>query len=310
MKDISLKDLLEAGCHFGHKVSRWHPKASVFIYQAREGIHIIDLAKTRDGLKNAAQYVKNLGEEGKVLLMVATKRQAKALVTEAAKNKGINYLTARYIGGFLTNWEEVKKNIDKVNRMRKEKEDGSWKKFVKHEQIALEKTLKKLESVYTGVADLVATPDAIFMVDIKNEINCLREAARKNIPVIAIVDTNADPGKADLAIPANDDAVGSIKIISEYIAEAYAEGKEIRKKAEGQTGIKNQESGVKNKEDEKKEAEIEKKPEVKEEVKKPAAAKASADDGEKKTEEKKPEKKTEKKPVQKPKVKKEKAKKK
>jgi len=177
-----LKDLLEAGCHFGHKVSRWHPKATTFIYQAREGIHIIDLAKTKDGLQKAAEYVKKLGEEGKLMLVVATKRQAKGVVTEAAKRAGLPYLTNRWVGGFITNWEAVKSNIEKVNRMKSEQLDGSWKKFPKHEQVKLEKDLKKLLMVYGGVVELTKLPDAFFMVDIKTENNCLKETQRKSLP--------------------------------------------------------------------------------------------------------------------------------
>jgi len=277
MKDISLKDLLEAGCHFGHKVSRWHPKATTFIYQAREGIHIIDLAKTKDGLQKAAEYVKKLGEEGKLMLVVATKRQAKGVVTEAAKRAGLPYLTNRWVGGFITNWEAVKSNIEKVNRMKSEQLDGSWKKFPKHEQVKLEKDLKKLLMVYGGVVELTKLPDAFFMVDIKTENNCLKETQRKSLPVIAIVDTNADPNNVEYPIPANDDAVGSIQHLINYIADAYIEGREIREKLEGKAEKKkiNSQQITENKEEIKEiKAEIktvenkEVKPEVKPEKKK------------------------------------------
>lgn len=230
MKDISLRDLLEAGCHFGHKVERWHPKAASFIYQAREGIHIIDLAKTKAGLKVAAEYVKESGETGKLILFVATKRQSKGVVADAAKRAALPYLVSRWVGGFLTNWETVKKNLDKMNRLRKERTDGSWQKFPKHEIVQLEKMLRKLEVVYAGVADLVQPPDALFIVDIRKEHISVTEAQRRGLTTVAIVDTNANPAEIDYAIPANDDAVGSIQYIVNYLADAYMEGRAIKEK--------------------------------------------------------------------------------
>lgn len=233
MKEISLKELLEAGCHFGHRKERWHPKAASFIYQTKEGIHIIDLVKTRSALTQAAEYVKGLGQERKTILFVATKRQAKGVVSEAAKRAGVAYLTSRWIGGFITNWEEVKKNIDKLNRFYKEKADGSWQKFPKHEIVKLEKILRKLEIVYKGVIDLTAPPAAVFIVDAKKEIACLAEAIRRGVKTVAIVDTNTDPSALDFPIPANDDAVGSIQYIVNYLAEAYLEGRKLAEKQEG-----------------------------------------------------------------------------
>ena len=232
MKDISLKNLLEAGCHFGHKVEKWHPKAASFIYQARDGLHIIDLAKSRQGLIKAGEFIRKLAQEEKNILFVATKRQAKGVVAEAAKKAGIPFLTTRWIGGFVTNWEQVEKNIAKLNRMRGEKTDGSWSKFPKHEQIQLEKILRKIESVYSGVDSLTSLPDSIFIVDIKKEIACLREAIKQEITTIAIADTNTDPNLVDYPIPANDDAVGSIKFIVNYLADAYIEGKKVGEKKE------------------------------------------------------------------------------
>lgn len=233
MKDVSLKELLEAGCHFGHKVSRWHPKADTFIYQSREGIHIIDLAKTKAGLVEAAHYVKKLAEDGKILLVIATKRQAKGIVSDAAKRAGLPYLTNRWVGGFMTNWEEVKKNIEKVLKMRDDRTNGAWKKFPKHEQVKLEKDLRKLEMVYAGVTELLKLPDAVFIIDIKTEHIALNESQRKEIPVVAIVDTNSDPNSVDYAIPANDDAVGSLTFLTNHIMDAFIEGREIREKEEG-----------------------------------------------------------------------------
>ncbi|MBI3379312.1 30S ribosomal protein S2 [Candidatus Gottesmanbacteria bacterium] len=266
MKDVSLKDLLEAGCHFGHKVERWHPKAAEFIFGEREGIHIIDLVKTRDGLKNAGEYLKNLGQTGKVVLFVATKRQSKGIVSDAAKRAVVFYLTNRWIGGFLTNWEEVKKNIDKANRMRKELDGGIWKKFPKHEQVKLEKDLRKLESVYTGVKELTRVPEAIFIIDIKREISSLREAVKCKIPIVAIIDTNTNPNNVDYPIPANDDAVGSIQFIVNYLADAYLEGKKLGEKKEDTSEPKEKE--LPKKTEEKIEAKKEEKPQKKSKPKK------------------------------------------
>ena len=233
MKDVSLQDLLEAGCHFGHRAERWHPKAASFIYQTKEGIHIIDLIKTRAALMKAAEFIKKLAEEGKIILFVATKRQAKGVVSEAAKRAGVPYLTSRWIGGFITNWEEIKKNIDKLNNFYKEKADGSWQKFPKHEIVQLEKKLRQLEIVYKGVTELTKPADAVFIVDAKKEIACLYEAIRRQITVMAMVDTNTNQSNVDFPIPANDDAIGSIQYIVNYLADAYLEGKKLREKQEG-----------------------------------------------------------------------------
>lgn len=230
MKDILLKDLLEAGCHFGHKTEKWHPKAASFIFQEKDRIHIIDLAKTRDSLKTSAEFVRTLALEGKVLLLVATKRQAKGVVTQAAIKSDCPYLTNRWIGGFITNWPEIKKNIDKLLKFRTEKEDGTWTKLPKHEAVNLGKILRKLEAIYGGVAKLLGLPDAILVVDIKKEDSCVKEALRKGIPVVAIVDTNTNPTKVEYPIPANDDAVGSIRYVVDYLSEAYLDGKKLREK--------------------------------------------------------------------------------
>lgn len=230
MITISLKVLLEAGCHFGHKVERWHPKASTFIYGAKEGVHIIDLARTKSSLEVALSYITELTKQGKILLLVGTKRQARGVVNEAAKRGNIFYMTNRWVGGFLTNWEEVKKNIDKLNRMVKESGDGSWSQFPKHERVQLEKEMRKLERVYGGVATLTNVPDAIYVVDIKKERNVVLEAKRRGISIVAIVDTNSDPTNVDYPIPANDDAVGSIKCITDYVVDAYMEGAKLAEK--------------------------------------------------------------------------------
>ena len=230
MKDITLQDLLEAGCHFGHKSERWHPKAQQFIYTEKDGIHIIDLAKTKIGLDAAVAFVKELVAGGSELLFVATKRQAKGIVKEEAIRVGAPYMTERWIGGFLTNWDGIHKNIQKIIRLTDEEATGAWKKFPKHEQMKLSRYLARLKVFYGGVLQLNVPPQAMFIVDVKKEIAAVREGLRCGIPIIAIVDTNSDPTGITHIIPANDDAVGSITIIAKTIAAAYEEGRATRAK--------------------------------------------------------------------------------
>lgn len=225
MEDITLQQLLEAGCHFGHKSERWHPKAKSYIYTEKDGIHIIDLAATKAGLDAAIAIIKNLAAEGKEILFVGTKRQAKGVLKEEAVAVDAPYFSERWIGGFLTNWEEVKKNIDKILRLTDEQATGAWKKFPKHERTKLARYLVNIKIYYGGVLKLTEVPAALFVVDIKKEDTAVREAKRVGIPVVAIVDTNSDPTGIDYVIPANDDAVGSVQLITHALAQAYAEGK-------------------------------------------------------------------------------------
>ncbi len=230
MKDITLEQLLEAGCHFGHKAERWHPKASEFIWAEKDGIHIIDLAKTKLGLDAAIAFVRTLAESGGTLLFVGTKRQARGVVKSAALTAGASYLTQRWIGGFMTNWEGVHKNIQRIVKMMDDQKNGGWKKFPKHEQTKMGRELNRLNVDYEGVLSLSELPKAIFVVDVKKEQLAVREAKRLNIPVIGVVDTNADPSLIDYVIPANDDAVGSVELVVNAIAESYREGREVVEK--------------------------------------------------------------------------------
>lgn len=232
MREISLQDLLTAGSHFGHKAERWHPKAQEYIFTEKDGVHIIDLAKTKEGLETARQFVYELSKNNQEIIFVGTKRQARGVVKDAASKAGAPFLTERWIGGFLTNWDAIKLNIDKINKLTLEHESGAWKKFPKHEQSKLLRYLNKLNTVYQGVLKLTKVPGALFIVDIRKESSAVYEAQRLGIPVIAIVDTNSDPTLIDYVIPANDDAVGSIEYITNIVAEAYAEGKEHAGKEE------------------------------------------------------------------------------
>lgn len=231
MKDISLKELLEAGCHFGHQVTRQNPKAREFIFQAREGIHIIDLAKTKEGLEAAAAFVKALASQGGTILFVGTKRQAKGIIADAAKRTGNGQTGAylvieRWIGGTLTNFSEVLKNFKKLKDLRARlQNDVERAKYTKKEVGMWDKERIKLEKLYAGIADLEKLPDAVFIVDTHNEHLAVAEANRMGISVVGIVDTNADPSVIDYPIPANDDAVGSLNLIINYIADAWIEGR-------------------------------------------------------------------------------------
>lgn len=230
MEDITLQALLEAGCHFGHKAERWHPKAAEFIYTKKDGIHIIDLAKTKAGLDAASAFIKELVAGGGELLFVATKRQAMGVVKEEAARVGAPYLVQRWIGGFLTNWEEIKKNIVKIINLEADHATGKWKGMPKHEQGKLLRYIERLKIFYGGVLTIKEKPNALFVVDVRREDAAVREARRMEIPIIAIVDTNSDPAGIDYVIPANDDAVGSIQAVTRAIAGAYREGKEVKQK--------------------------------------------------------------------------------
>lgn len=256
MKDITLEQLLEAGCHFGHKAERWHPKAAEFIWQKKDGIHIIDLVKTKETLDAAIQCIYETAANGGAVLFLGSKRQARGVVKEAAQASGASYLVQRWIGGFLTNWDSVHKNIQKIIKMKTDQETGAWKKFPKHEQTKLARYLGRLNVDYEGVLTLSALPQIVVIVDVKKEYAAVREAMRTNIPIIGIVDTNADPSSIAYPIPANDDAVGSVQLIVSALGEAYKEGRE---KAEKEA-VKENEKKVENSEqDEKKEKKTKKK---------------------------------------------------
>ncbi|MFH0864492.1 MAG: 30S ribosomal protein S2 [Candidatus Gottesmanbacteria bacterium] len=283
MEEISLKDLLEAGCHFGHQVPRWNPRASSFIYTSRDNIHIIDLVKTKSGLETAAEFIKSIASQGQRIIFVGTKRQAKAVVKEESKRVGANYLITRWLGGLLTNWDQIKKNIDKLASMKKEQSSGGWANFTKKEQLLKEREMTKLEGLYGGIADLTSIPSVLFLVDIRKEESAVREAIRTGVKTVAIVDTNANPDLIDYPIPGNDDATGSIKLICTYLADAYLEGKSVFAKATADKQEKNIEPEKKVETEEKKIEEKEQKEtketEPKKKVVKPARNASQSDAG-------------------------------
>ena len=221
----SMQDLLEAGVHFGHQVRRWNPKMRPYIFTAREGVHVIDLEKTFSKLTEACEFVKKIGEAGGVIIFLASKKQARSIITEEATRSGAKYVVERWIGGLLTNWELTGKNVKKLADLKLKKEAGEFKERTKKENLLIDREIAKLERLYGGVWDLEKLPDALFVVDVRKEENACREALKKGIPVIAIADTNANLDLVTYAIPGNDDAIKAIRIITAAIADAYLGGK-------------------------------------------------------------------------------------
>ena len=228
--EITLKALLEAGCHFGHQARRWNPKMKPYLYDVRQGVHIFDLVKTKEGLEAACEFVKKAAAEGKQIVFLGTKRQARAVIEEVAKKIGAPYVNERWIGGTITNWEQIKKNLDKLAEMKKAKEKGEYKKYTKKEQILLDKEIARLERFYGGLVGLEKIPEVLFVADVKKETTAVKEARKKGVVVVGLVDSDSDPDLVDWVIPGNDDAVGSIKFVVEKIGEAVGEGKGIANK--------------------------------------------------------------------------------
>ena len=219
----ALQELLQAGVHFGHKTERWHPKMSPFIHSARNGIHIIDLIQTETRLKEAEKFVEQLTEQGKTVLFVATKRQAKAVVEKAAVDAGMPYVTHRWLGGMLTNWETISSRLRHLKKLEAQRDDAA-DKLTKKERLRRDEQIAKLSKTFNGVRELTQLPEALFIIDIPRETIAIKEANHLNIPVIAMADTNANPEGVQYVVPANDDAVKSVALIVNRIAQAAAKG--------------------------------------------------------------------------------------
>ncbi|RAI97460.1 small subunit ribosomal protein S2 [Chitinophaga skermanii] len=218
------QQLLEAGVHFGHLKKKWNPKMLPYIFAEKKGIHIIDLNKTVEGLQDAAAALKSIAKSGKKIMFVATKKQAKEIVAEAAKRVNMPFVTERWLGGMLTNFATIRKSVKKMQSIEKMLADGTFDNITKKERLTLTRDKEKMEKVLGGIAQLARVPAALFIVDISHEHIALAEAKRLGISTFGMVDTNSDPTKVDFAIPANDDATKSIAIITNYIAAAIAEG--------------------------------------------------------------------------------------
>src|SRR6185312_5135281 len=223
---VSMRDLLEAGVHFGHQTRRWNPKMRRFIFAERGGIYIIDLTQTAERLDEARQFLRNVAERGGTVLFVGTKKQAQDAVENEAKRIDMPYVNHRWLGGLLTNWRTMADRIDRLHEMRRLRDEGQMELLPAKERISMAGELEKLEANLGGVADMRRQPDAVVILDLKKEALAVREARRLGVPVVALVDTNCDPDEADYVIPGNDDAIRSCALITRVIADAVAAGKQ------------------------------------------------------------------------------------
>ena len=226
MSVISMKQLLEAGVHFGHKTRRWNPKMAQYIFTERNGIYIIDLQKTVKKVEEAYKFTKEIAETGKPILFVGTKKQAQEAIKEEAERCGMFYVNERWLGGMLTNHKTIKTRIEKLRKLEKMEEEGTFNVLPKKEVIKLRAEKEKLEKYLNGIKDMPELPGAIFVVDPRKENIAIQEAHRLGIPVIGIVDTNCDPEQLDFAIPGNDDAIRAVKLITGAMATAIIEGRQ------------------------------------------------------------------------------------
>lgn len=224
--DVSMRDLLEAGVHFGHKTRRWNPKMKQYIFTERSGIYIIDLQQTVKLLDEAYEFVKSIAADGGKILFVGTKKQAKESIKQSAEKAGAFYVNHRWLGGMLTNYKTISKRIDLLDEIDKMEKDGTFEMLPKKEVIDLNKQREKLERNLGGIRGMNGLPDVLVVVDINQEINAVLEAKKLNIPVVALIDTNCDPDDVDFVIPGNDDAIRTVKLITDTMAQAVIEGRQ------------------------------------------------------------------------------------
>lgn len=255
-KKVEYKDLLDAGVHFGHLTRKWDPRMAPYIFMEKNGIHIIDLNKTLACLDDACAAIKSIVRSGRKVLFVATKKQAKEIVTEEAKRLKMPYVTERWLGGMLTNFATVRRSLKKMSSLDKMMKDEAYKNINKKEKLMIARDRQKLEKVLGGISELVRLPAAIFVVDVKKEHIAVSEARKLNIPIFAMVDTNSDPSNIDFPIPANDDAYKSISIIVSAIGQAVEEGILERKKDKEEKDKEEEEEIMKEKEEITSKAEI------------------------------------------------------
>ena len=226
MSVVSMKQLLEAGVHFGHQTRRWNPKMAEYIFTERNGIYIIDLQKTARKLEKAYNFIREISSEGKTVLFVGTKKQAQDSVKEEAIRAGANYVNARWLGGMMTNFKTIRHRINRLKQLREMRENGTFDLLPKKEVIKLNLEIEKLEKFLGGIEDMNQLPGALFIVDPRKERIAVAEAKKLGIPIVAIVDTNCDPDEIDYVIPGNDDAIRAVKLISGAMADAIIEGRE------------------------------------------------------------------------------------
>ncbi|MEA5510106.1 30S ribosomal protein S2 [Crocosphaera sp. UHCC 0190] len=225
MAVVSLAELLESGVHFGHQTRRWNPKMAPYIYTARNGVHIIDLVQTAQLMEDAYQYVRNSSDKGKRFLFVGTKRQAAGIIAQEASRCGANYVNQRWLGGMLTNWETIKNRVERLKELEAMESSGQLDRRPKKEASVLRRELGKLQKYLGGIKTMRKPPDIVVIVDQRREYNAIQECQKLGIPMISLLDTNCDPDYADIPIPANDDAIRSIKLILGKLADAIYEGR-------------------------------------------------------------------------------------
>ncbi|MEA4813423.1 MAG: 30S ribosomal protein S2 [Oscillospiraceae bacterium] len=223
---VSMKQLLEAGVHFGHQTRRWNPKMAPYIYTERNGIYIVDLQKTVKKLEEAYNFVRQLSENGDSILMVGTKKQAQEAIKEEAERCGQYYVNARWLGGMMTNFKTMRGRVDRLNQLKRMQEDGTFDMLPKKEVMKHLGEIAKLEKYLGGVKEMKKLPSAVFIIDTRKELNAIAEAHKLHIPVVAIADTNCDPDEIDYPIPGNDDAIRAIKLIASVMANAVLEGRQ------------------------------------------------------------------------------------
>ena len=226
MAVVSMKQLLEAGVHFGHQTRRWNPKMAEYIFTERNGIYIIDLQKTVKKVEVAYMFVRDVAEAGDSVLFVGTKKQAQESIKEEAERVGMYYVNSRWLGGMLTNFATIKTRIERLAQLRKMEEDGTFNLLPKKEVVKLNLEIEKLEKYLGGIKEMKKLPGALFIVDPRKERNAVAEARKLHIPIVAIVDTNCDPDEIDYVIPGNDDAIRAVKLIAGIMANAILEGKQ------------------------------------------------------------------------------------
>ncbi len=226
MAVVSMKQLLEAGVHFGHQTRRWNPKMAPYIFTERNGIYIIDLQKTVRMLEDAYSFVRDVASNGDTVLFVGTKKQAGDSIREEAERAGIHYVNARWLGGMLTNFKTIRRRIERLNQLRQMESDGTFERLPKKEVIKLNLEIEKLEKFLGGIKEMKKLPGALFIVDPRKERIAVSEARKLGIPIVAIVDTNCDPDEIDHIIPGNDDAIRAVKLIAQTMASAYIEGRQ------------------------------------------------------------------------------------
>lgn len=232
MAIVTMKQLLEAGVHFGHQTKRWNPKMAQYIFGARNNIHIIDLQKTLAKIKEAYRFVRNIVANNQTVLFVGTKRQAQEIIKEEAERCGMFYVNQRWWGGMLTNFSTIRQSVERLKKLEQLQQESKSTTFTKKELAKIEKEKLKLVKGLSGIRDMEALPGAIFVIDLPQEAIAVSEAIKLEIPIVALVDTNCDPESITYVIPGNDDAIRSIKLITHLVAEAVVEGKELREKEE------------------------------------------------------------------------------